>query len=394
MKMKKVLAVLLAVTMVVLCFAACGKSNDASGEKNTNSTGEKTIKIGLSGPLTGSAAQYGNGVKNGAQLAVDEINEAGGVNGIKLEFKMEDDEADAEKAKNAYNTLKDWGMQISLGAVTSGACIAFQGEASVDNMFVLTPSATAVDAINGDNAFRVCFADPQQGVESADYIADKKLATKVAVIYDSSDAYSSGIYEAFSAEAAKKGLEIVTAQSFTADTKTDFSAQIQAIKSSGAELVFLPIYYSEASLILQTAKNAGLNVTFFGCDGLDGILTMENFDASLAEGVMLLTPFAKDATDDYTVKFVTKYKAKYGEDTMNQFAADAYDGVYIIKQAIEKAGITADMTSSEICDALKVAMTQIEYTGVTAKGMTWSANGEPTKPPIVVKIENGAYTIL
>ena len=109
---------------------------------------------------------------------------------------------------------------------------------------------------------------------------------------------------------------------------------------------------------------------------------------------MLLTPFAKDATDDYTVKFVTKYKAKYGEDTMNQFAADAYDGVYIIKQAIEKAGITADMTSSEICDALKVAMTQIEYTGVTAKGMTWSTNGEPTKPPIVVKIENGAYTIL
>ncbi len=390
MKMKKVLAVLLAVAMVVLCFAACGKGDDATG----SSSAEKTIKIGCSGPLTGSAAQYGQGVKNGAQLAVDEINEAGGINGVKLEFKMEDDEADAEKAKNAYNTLKDWGMQLSLGTVTSGACIAFQGEASADNMFVLTPSATAVDAIKGANAFRVCFADPQQGVESADYIASNKLATKVAVIYDSSDAYSSGIYEAFAAEAAKKGLEVVTAQSFTADTKTDFSAQIQSVKSSGAELVFLPIYYSEASLILQTAKTAGLDVKFFGCDGLDGILTMENFDASLAEGVMLLTPFAKNATDDYTVNFVTKYKAKYGEDTMNQFAADAYDAIYIIKQAIEKAGVTADMTASETCDALKAAMTQIEYSGVTAKGMTWSADGEPTKPPIVVKIENGAYTIL
>lgn len=390
MKMKKVLAVLLALTMVVLCFAACGKGDDA----NSGSTGEKTLKIGLSGPLTGSAAQYGIGVKNGAQLAVDEINEAGGINGMKLELRMEDDEADAEKAKNAYNTLKDWGMQVSLGTVTSGACIAFQGEASADNMFVLTPSATAVEAINGANAFRVCFADPQQGVESADYIADNKLATKVAVIYDSSDAYSSGIYEAFASEAKAKGLEVVTVQSFTADTKTDFSAQVQAVKSSGAELVFLPIYYSEATLILQTAKNTALDVKFFGCDGLDGILTMENFDASIAEGVMLLTPFAKNATDEFTVNFVTKYTAKYGEETMNQFAADAYDAIYIIKAAAEKANINADMSASEICDAFKTTMTQIEYTGVTAKGMTWSADGEPTKPPIVVKVENAAYTIL
>lgn len=388
MKMKKVLAVLLALTMVVLCFAACGN------KEGTGSTNEKTIKIGLSGPLTGSNAQYGNGVKNGAQLAVDEINAAGGINGVKLEFKMEDDEADAEKAKAAYNVLKDWGMQISLGTVTSGACIAFQGEASADNMFVLTPSATAVDAINGANAFRVCFADPQQGVESVDYITSHNLATKAAVIYDSSDAYSSGIYEAFAAEAAKKGLEVVTAQSFTADTKTDFSAQIQAIKSSGADLVFLPIYYAEASLILQQAKNANLDVKYFGCDGLDGILTQENFDATLAENVMLLTPFAKNATDNYTVNFVTKYSEKYGEATMNQFAADAYDAVYIIKQAIEKAGVTPDMSASDTCEALKTAITQIEYSGVTAKGMTWTADGEPTKPPIVVKIENGAYTIL
>ena len=386
MKMKKFLAAFLALTMVVLCFAACGKGDAGSGEK--------TLKIGLSGPLTGDAAQYGNGVKNGAQLAVDEINAAGGVNGIKLDFKMEDDEADSEKAKNAYGALKDWGMQLSLGTVTSGACIAFQGEASKDNMFVLTPSATAVEAIKGANAFRVCFADPQQGVESADYIAKNALATKVAVIYDSSDAYSSGIYDAFVAEAKAKGLDVVTTQSFTKDTGTDFSAQVQAVKSSGAELLFLPIYYKEATLILQTAKKAALDIKYFGCDGLDGILTMENFDASLAENVMLLTPFAKNATDEFTVNFVTKYKAAYGENTMNQFAADAYDAIYILKAAIEKANITADMTSSQICDALKAVMTEINYTGVTAKGMTWGADGEPSKPPIVVKVENGAYTIL
>ena len=388
MKMKKVLAVLLAVTMVVLCFAACGKNGDAS-----DTSAEKNLKIGFSGPLTGDYAQYGNGVKNGAQLAVDEINEAGGINGMKVELNAQDDEGDQEKAVNAYNTLKDWGMQLSLGTVTSSACIAFQGVASTDNMFVLTPSASAVPAIDGDNAFRVCFSDPNQGIASADYIADNKVATKVAVIYQTND-YSTGIYNKFAAEAKVKGLEVVAAESFTADTKTDFSAQIQTVKSSGAELLFLPIYYSEASLILQQAKTAGLDVKFFGCDGLDGILTMENFDASLAEGVMLLTPFAKDATDTYTVNFVTKYKAKYGEDTMNQFAADAYDAIYTIKAAAEKAGITADMTASQTCDVLKTAMTQITVDGVTGAGITWAADGEPSKAPKAVVIENGAYKAL
>lgn len=391
MKMKKVIAALLALTMVALCFAACGSNSDTTG---STSTGEVTLKIGGSGPLTGDYAQYGNGVKNGAQLAVDEINAAGGVNGIKLEFKLEDDEADAEKAVNAYNNLKDWGMQLSLGSVTSGSCIAFQGEASRDNMFLLTPSATAVEAISGDNAFRVCFSDPNQGVASADYIADNNVAKKVAVIYDSSNAYSSGIYEKFNAEAKAKGLEIVTAQSFTADSNKDFSAQLQAVKSSGAELVFLPIYYNEASLILQQAKNIALNVKYFGCDGLDGILTMENFDPSLAEGVMLLTPFAANATDEYTVNFVQKYTEKYGADTMNQFAADAYDAIYIIKAAIEKAGITADMSASDICDAMKTAMTQITVDGVTGTGIHWSADGEPSKAPKAVVIKDGAYQAL
>lgn len=385
--LKKVLAVLVALTLVVTCFAACG--GNEKPEENAN-----VLKIGFSGPLTGDYAQYGNGVKNGAQLAIDEINAAGGINGMKLELNAQDDEGDPEKAVNAYNTLVGWGMKLSLGTVTSGACIAFQGEAKNENMFVLTPSATAVEAIDGDNAFRVCFSDPNQGVASADYIADNKVAEKVAVIYESSNAYSAGIYDKFAAQAKVKNLNVVEVQSFTSDTKTDFSAQIQAIKSSGADLVFLPIYYSEAQLILTQAKAAGLNVKFFGCDGLDGILTIPNFDTSLCEGVMLLTPFAADATDKYTVNFVTKYKEAYGVDTMNQFAADAYDAIYIIKAAIEKAGITADMDASAICDALKVAMTEITVDGVTGAGITWTADGEPSKAPKAVIIENAAYKAL
>ena len=387
--LKKVLAVLVALTLVVTCFAACGGNEEPKEDENTN-----VLKIGVSGPLTGDYAQYGNGVKNGAQLAIDEINAAGGINGMMLEFNAQDDEGDPEKAVNAYNELVDWGMHLSLGTVTSGACIAFQGEASANNMFVLTPSATAVEAIDGDNAFRVCFSDPNQGIASADYIADNKVAEKVAVIYESSNAYSAGIYDKFAAQAKAKNLNIVEVQSFTSDTKTDFSAQIQAIKSSGADLVFLPIYYSEAQLILAQAKAAGLNVKYFGCDGLDGILTIPNFDTSLCEEVMLLTPFAADSTDSYTVNFVTKYKEKYGVDTMNQFAADAYDAIYILKAAIEKAGITADMDSSAICDALKVAMTEIKVDGVTGTGITWTADGEPSKAPKAVIIKDGAYKAL
>lgn len=385
MKMKKVLAVLLALTLVVLCFAACG-----SGSSDSN-----TIKIGMSGPLTGDNAQYGIGVQNGALLAVEEINANGGINGYQVEFEMEDDEADAERATNAYSTLIDWGMQISLGSVTSGACAAFQGRASEDNMFLLTPSATAVEAIEGDNAFRVCFSDPQQGVEAADYIAENNLATQVAILYDASDTYSSGIRDSFLAEAGEQGLNVVADESFTSETATDFSAQLQSIRSSGAELVFLPIYYTEASLIIQQANTAGLDVTWFGCDGLDGLLRIDGYDYSLLEGVMLLTPFTPSSTDEHTVNFVSKYTEKYSDtSTLNQFAADAYDAIYIIKQAAEQAGITPDMSASETCEALKAAITSITFTGVTGQGITWGTDGEPSKPPIVVRIENGDYTVL
>ena len=384
--LKKVLAVLVALTLIVVCFAACG--GNEKPEENDN-----VLKIGVTGPLTGDYAQYGLAVKYGAMLAAEEINAAGGINGMKLEILAEDDVATAEGAQNGYSKLIDDGMKISLGSVTSGSCAAFLGEALNDNMFMLTASATAIEAIDGDNAFRVCFSDPAQGTVSADYIAENKLATKIAVIYEQSD-YSEGIYKAFLKEAEAKGLEVVAAESFTSSSNTDFSAQLQKVKSSGAELLFLPIYYSEASLILSQSKTAGLDVIYFGCDGLDGILSMDNFDKSLAEGVMLITPFSPTAQDEKTQNFVKNFTAKYDADYLNQFGADAYDAVYILKAAIEKAGVTADMDASAICDALKVAMTKITFTGVTGTDITWGADGEPVKEPIAVKIENGEYVFL
>lgn len=350
----------------------------------------ETFKIGGIGPMTGAAATYGAAVENGIQLAVDEINAEGGINGAEVEFKMEDDEHDAEKSVNAYNTLKDWGMQMLVGTVTSAPCIAVEAEAANDNMFLLTPSATAIDSIAGENAFRVCFSDPAQGTKSAQYIGEHKLASKVAVIYDGSDPYSTGIYESFQAESEAQGIEIVAAEAFTADSKTDFKVQLQKAKDGGAELVFLPIYYQEAALILQQAKDLDFAPKFFGCDGLDGLLSVENFDTSLAEGVMLLTPFAADAEDEKTQNFVTAYKEAYDNQIPIQFAADAYDAVYAIKLAAEDAGITPDMEVSDMCEAMKASMVNIELEGLTGT-ITWDETGEPDKEPKAVVIENGAY---
>ena len=344
--------------MMAASLAACGGSKPAettAAADNAETTAAEgaeteaaaeggTLKVGIIGPLTGAGAAYGNAVANGAELAAKEINEAGGINGYQVAFNFQDDENDPEKAINAYNTLKDWGMQILVGTTTSKPCIAVAAETANDNMFQITPSGSSVECAQNPNVFRVCFSDPDQGAASATYIAENKLAEKISVIYDSSDVYSSGIYEKFAAEAANQGLEIVDAEAFTADSNKDFSTQLQKAKDAGADLVFLPIYYTEASLILKQADTMGYAPKFFGCDGMDGILQVENFDTKLAEGLMLLTPFAADAQDELTQKFVTSYKENYGE-TPIQFAADAYDVIYSMYQAVLETGITGDMTS-------------------------------------------------
>ena len=386
---------------MVMAITACGNSDNGSanstGVANNTTTeegGAGTFKIGSIGPTTGGAAVYGLAVQNAAQLAIDEINAAGGVNGYKFELNFQDDEADAEKSVNAYNALKDWNAQMIIGSVTSGACIAVTDKTMADNMFQLTPSGSAVECAQYDNCFRICFSDPNQGAASAQYIGEKGLAQKVAVIYDSSDVYSSGIYESFAKEAANQSFEIVAAEAFTADNKTDFSVQLQKAKNAGADLVFLPIYYQESALILTQAAAMDYAPAWFSCDGMDGILSgVDNFDTSLAEGVMLLTPFAADAQDEKTQAFVTSYKEKFG-DIPNQFAADSYDAIYVIKAAIEESNVTPDMSVSDICEGLKAAMVKISVDGLTGEGMTWTADGEPNKAPKAVKIVDGAYAAM
>ena len=390
---KKFFALMMAMVMV-LSLAACGgkaespaPSTDAPSAPSGEAGG--TFKLGTIGPQTGGTAIYGQAVANGAKIAVDEINASDSA--IKFEFQAEDDVADGETSVNAYNKLMDWGMQALVGPTTTGASIAVSDKVYADRTFMLTPSASSPDVTAGkDNVFQVCFTDPNQGTGSADYMAENMADAKVAVIYCNDDAYSQGIRDTFVAEAAAKNLEVVYEGTFTADTATDFSVQLTAAQSAGADTVFLPIYYQPASVILTQAAAMNYAPTFFGVDGMDGILTMEGFDTALAEGVMLLTPFSADAPDERTQNFVKAYEAAYG-DIPNQFAADAYDGVYIVKAALEAAGCTADMSSADICEAIVGVMTSISVDGLTGQGMTWSADGAVSKAPMAVVIKDGVY---
>ena len=393
--MKKILAILLAALMVAALFAGCGaaqteQGGNASegGNASDGTTETAAIKLGMSGPLTGGAAVYGTAVKAGMEIAVEEINAKGG---LQFELKCEDDEHNAEKAVNAYNSLVDWGMQIMAGPVTTAPSTAVAGECANDEIFMLTPSASGVDVIEaGDNIFQICFTDPNQGTASADYISENKLGTKIGVIYDSSDAYSSGIYEKFKAQAANVGLEIVCAEAFTADNKSDLTSQVTACQKAGADLVFLPFYAVEAAQVLTYADKIGYKPLFFGCDGMDGILTTEGFDPALAEGLMLLTPFSADAEDEATKSFVTKFQEKTGI-IPNQFAADAYDVIYAIYEACVAGNVTPDMAADEINEILVEQFTSMTFDGLTGKGMTWAETGEVSKSPMAVVIENGVY---
>ena len=391
--MKKLFALVMAAVMT-MSLAACGAKEEApaatpSAPAASAPAAEGTaFKLGGTGPLTGGAAIYGNAAKNGAEIAVDEINAMGG---IQFELKYEDDTHDAEKAVNAYNALKDWGMQISLGSVTSKPAEATSAENYADRIFALTPSASSTATVEGkDNVFQMCFMDPNQGSASAQYIADKAMATKVAVIWKNDDVYSKGIHDTFVAKAAELNIEIVSDTTFADGNDTDFSVQLADAQTKGAELVFLPMYYTPASLIFAQAAGMGYAPKWFGVDGMDGILTMEGFDTALAEGVILLTPFNADSEDDATKAFVAEYQKRFGE-IPNQFAADGYDCVYAYKQALEAAGCTPDMTAEELCEKMIEQFTSMTFDGLTGDGMTWAAEGTVTKSPKGMVIENGAY---
>lgn len=398
--MKKVFALVLALMMVMGMLAGC-----QSGSPDAPSTTPKTtgtvpgdtqpagdaaapVKIGLSGPLTGGAAVYGTAVEAGMEIAVEELNALGG---LQIEFRSQDDEHDGEKALNAYNQLKDWGMQIFAGTVTTGPALAVAPETNADRIFMLTPSASAVEVVDaGDNVFQICFTDPNQGLGSADLMAAMNLGQKIGVIYDSSDAYSTGIYKSFIAEAEKKGLNIVCTATFTGDNKSDLSTQVTMCQDNDCDLVFLPFYATEAAQVLTYANKIGYSPIFFGCDGMDGILAVEGFDTALAEGLVMMTPFAADAADEATQSFVAKYQEKMGE-VPNQFAADGYDVIYSLYAACVAAGIDGTTPADEACGKLIEWFTSNTFDGLTGTGMTWGADGMVSKIPTAVVIQDGVY---
>ncbi|MBR0367034.1 MAG: ABC transporter substrate-binding protein [Clostridia bacterium] len=373
MKFTKALAAMILAIVMVVGLASAAMAED-------------TLKIGVIGPFTGAAAIYGNACKYGAQVAAEQINAQGGV---QIELLNEDDEHDPEKSLNAYNNVLDNGAQMIAGTTTTTPCIAVGAQANEDRVFMLTPSASSPDVTaNKDNVFQVCFTDPAQGTASAQYIKEHDLATKIAIIYNNADAYSTGIYQTFVDEAPALGLEIVSTTTFTDET-TDFSVQVSDAKDAGADLVFLPIYYTPASMILQTAKTMDYAPVFFGVDGMDGILTMEGFDASLAEGVFMLTPFSADAEDEATKAFVARYQEITGE-IPNQFAADAYDAVNALYAASLNAGITGDTSAEDACELLIEQFKTLQVEGLTGS-MTWDETGAVTKTPTAVIIKDGAY---
>lgn len=380
-KFMKVAALVLVATLLVSCFAACGtKTDDKKDDGKTNATGE--ILIGATGPLTGDASSYGISVKNGAEIAIEEINAAGGLNGITFKFEMKDDKASAADAATAYDGLMDAGMKVSLGSVTSGSCEAFAGAAEEDNLFFITPSASAANVITyGTNSFRVCFGDPDQGILAAQKLAAKY--EKIGCIYDTSDTYSTGIYKAFEGE-MKNLNKTFDVRTFDADNKKDFSAQVDAFKD--CDVIFLPIYYTEAGLIANACASKGVDAVIFGCDGLDGIA--DQIDKAVVKNeISYITPFDVNSEDEKVSAFVSKYEEKHGEKP-DQFAADAYDAVYAIFEGMKAAGINdADISASDLSDALQKAITAEGFVlkGLTGE-MTWDTTGACTKVPVIVEL--------
>ena len=377
--MKKLLIVLLSL-MCLLSLTACGG-------KESSPASENTVVIGGSGPTTGPAAEYGNAVMYGAQVAVDEINALN--DSIKFDFQLFDDAHDPEQAANCYAQLMDKHMQVSLLTVTTAPALTVAPLTNADGIFAITPSASNDDVVAaGDYIYRMCFGDPEQGVAAANYIANHSIASKVAVITNNSDDYSKGITETFVATCNSLGIEVVSQTTFTDETKTDFSTQVK--DAADCDLIFLPMYYTEAYQIILEANKQGLDVAFFGVDGMDGVLQLDNVKTELLNGVYLLTPFTAFATDDATVDFVAKYKALCGIDP-NQFAADAYDCVYVIYNAMKATGATANMSAQEIGNLLKDYVPTMTYTGLTGKDCTWTKDGKISKAPKTYMIQDGAY---
>ena len=359
-----------------VALAGCSSGGSEGGSADDG----KTFNIG---PLTGAAATYGVSAEKGAKLAAKDFS----TKDLKLSLKSEDDVADGEKAINAFNTLCDWGMQALVGPVTTGAAVAVSGEIA-DDMLMVTPSASSLDVTKDKTTvFQVCFTDPTMGASAAKFLAEKYADAKIALFYNSGDTYSSGVADAFAEQAKESKLDIVDTETFKDDSSTSFTNQLTKAKEAGATLIFAPIYYTPASVLLKNAKDMGYDVKMMGCDGMDGILGVEGFDTSLAEGLLLMTPFSAD--DEKNADFVNAYKDKYG-DTPDQFAADAYDGVHAVAEALKEAGLGVDADPTEAAEKLSKAMLKITVDGLTGK-LTWNDKGQVQKEPTAYVITDGKY---
>lgn len=361
--------------------AGCSSNGGDSGSASSDAS----FKIGTIGPLTGANASYGKSVTQGVELGCKDFS----TKDLPLASKAEDDQADGEKAVNAFNTLLDWGMQALVGPTTTGASVAVAAECGNDpKTFMITPSASSEDVTDGkDCVFQVCFTDPNQGVNAAKFLAQKYPDEKFVLFYNSGDAYSSGIADSFKAQAAESKLEIVDEETFKDDSATSFTNQLTKAKQAGATMIFAPIYYTPASVLLKNAKDMGYDMTLMGTDGMDGLLSVEGFDTPLAEGVLLMTPFSAD--DEKNVDFVKVYKDAYDE-TPNQFAADAYDCVHAIAEAIDRAGIDISADGADIAGDLAKAMRKIKIEGLTGE-LTWNDEGQVEKPATAYVIQDGKY---
>ena len=383
--LKKAFVVVMAFALV-FSLAACGGNNYTANNAE--------FVIGFSGPLTGPAAVYGVAVKNSAQMAVDEINAAGGLNGVKFKLIATDDTHDATKVAANYATMLEGGMQASLGTVTTAPGLEFTNLSKEDNVFFLTPSASGDKIPVNDNGFQMCFADGNQGKVAADYVNSTGLK-KIGIFYKSDDAYSNGIFKQFK-ENLDSSIETVEAV-FTDANATDFSAQISTLKD--CEFVFMPIYYTPASIFMTQAKDTiAANAVYYGCDGFDGLAGQFEDFSVIPQEVSMLSHFDSNATEGVAADFIKKYTEKYGADTLNQFGASAYDCVYAIYNAMKAAvdaGEKIDVTisASDLCEILKAQFTgDFSYSGVTGSNIKWEDNGYVTKEAVkyTLKTANSA----
>ena len=384
---KKIAALAMALAVVLSLSACAGGGNDGYTAENTE------YVIGFSGPLTGGAAVYGKGVQNGAQLAVDEINANGGLNGIKFKLEAMDDQHDATKVATNYANLLEKGMQVSLGTVTTRPGKEWTKLSVEDNVFFLTPSASGDDIPKEANGFQMCFADGNQGKVAAEFVNGTGL-TKIGIFYKSDDPYSDGIYKQFK-ENLNSSIATVEAV-FTGDA-TDFTAQIATLKE--CTFVFMPIYYQPASIFMKQAKDIiSKDAVYYGCDGFDGLAGQFEDFSIIPQEVSMLSHFDSNAKEGAAADFIQKYTAKYGADTLNQFGASAYDCVYAIYNAMKKAidggkEIPVTISATDLCDILKGEFTgEFSYSGVTGNNITWEDNGYVSKEAVkyTLKVANSA----